>query len=122
MTKHEPGSLEALAEVIANTVKGVRPLRAVPMTSAPPPRPAGIFDSITRDSIYRRVRWLRDRYGLRFLIDQATFNRTGLEALPDSELSALLRDMERGRECVEEGVSFEDKGLIRDTTGHLSPV
>lgn len=102
--------LELLAEVIAGTVKGVRPAK----------RPQCIerfrFDEITRDACIRRIRYLRKAYGLQWLVDQATFNRPALETLEDSELSALLSTMEKARECAVEGIAFEDAGLVRDTS------
>lgn len=110
MTRHAAGTLEALAEVIANTVKGVtpaKPLLRVVCTPTPT-----LFDSITRDCMYKRIRWLRDAYHLQFLIDQATFNRPNIESLEDADLSQLLRDMERARECAVDGISYDDAGLV----------
>lgn len=113
MTKHPPGSLEALAEVISAQVKGVRPLRPK-LTLVPRPTvKKRSLDSVTRDSIYRRVRFLARRYAIEFLIEQATFDMPGLDHLEDSALTALLNDMETARECIEEGISLEDAQLIR---------
>lgn len=109
-TQHEPGSLEALAEAIAakvQTGKPTKPILRVVTTAKPT-----IFDSITRDCIYRRIRFLRNHYQLHFLIDQATFNLPNMESLEDTDLSALLDRMETARECIAEGVSLEDAGLI----------
>lgn len=107
---NEPGSLEALAEVIAARVSGQQPSRPL-LRVVPKPKPT-LFDGITRESIFRRVRFLRDRYRLQFLIDQATFNLPNMECLDDAPLSKLLRDMEAARECIADGISFEDCGLI----------
>lgn len=52
-------------------------------------------------------------------MDQHTFNLPGIESLSDHGLSALLQDMERARECIAEGVSFEDAGLIRSNADDL---
>jgi len=114
-TKHPPGSLEALAEVISKQVKGVRPrrpqLRLVPSKVAPEQRG---FDDVTRDSITRRVQFLARRYGTGFLVEQATFDVAGgIAGLSDEQLSALLNDMERARECITEGICLEDAQLIR---------
>lgn len=37
----------------------------------------------------------------------------------DSELSALLREMERARECITNGISLEDAGIIQDTSARV---
>jgi hypothetical protein len=52
-------------------------------------------------------------YGLGWLIDQATFDRPGLETLEDDEIIALHRDMDRAMECRRDGISFEDADLVR---------
>lgn len=107
---NEPGSLEALAEVIAARVSRGQPTRPL-LRVVPKPKPT-LFDSITRESIFRRVRFLRDRYQLQFLIDQATFNLPNMDCLEDAQLSQLLKDMEAARECIADGIPFEDRGLI----------
>ena len=109
-TKHEPGSLEALAEAIAARVQTGKPSKPI-LRVVTTPKPT-LFDSITRDCIYRRIRFLRNHYQLHFLIDQATFNLPNMESLEDTDLSALLDRMETARECVTEGIPFEDAGLI----------
>lgn len=114
-TKHPPGSLEALAEIISAQVKGVRPRRP-DLRLVETPRAAGRsrFDEITRDHVTQRVQFLARRYGTRFLIEQATFDVPGgISGLSDEQLSNLLQDMERARECLADGISFEDAGLIR---------
>lgn len=110
-------TLDKLAEVIAQTVKGVKPLRPK-LRVITTPKPA-IFDSITRNSILARIRRLQKEYRLHMLVEQATFNRPGLDCLDDIELSKLLQDMERGRECLVDGVAFDDAGLIRNTVADI---
>ncbi|QWP79382.1 hypothetical protein J5226_12790 [Lysobacter sp. K5869] len=56
---------------------------------------------------------LRDRYGLRILVDQATFGRAGLNNLSDDDLVQLYNDLHTARECVDDGLSLEEAGLIR---------
>lgn len=85
----------------------MRNLRIVPKPSN------SIFDSITRDSMLRRISFLRRRYCLQWLQDQATFNLPSIECLDDKPLAALLQDMERARECIAEDIAFEDAGLVR---------
>lgn len=70
-------------------------------------------DAVTRDCRLKRIRWLAKAYGLRWLVDQHCFGRSGPDELEAAELAALHADMERARECAAEGISFEDAGLIR---------
>lgn len=103
--------LETLASVIANTVKGVRPAKAPHLTLVDT-QPKQLFDSVTRDACLKRIRFLRKAYSLAWLVDQHTFDAPALESLTDEALSDLLRAMERARECIVEGVSFDDAGLV----------
>ncbi|WP_313243047.1 hypothetical protein [Stenotrophomonas sp.] len=110
--------MEALAAIIAERVdkrKTSQPKLRVINT----PRPT-VIDSITRDSVLRRIRWLRDQYNLGCLIAQATFNLPGIDCLEDADLMALHREMEYARECCVEGVSIEEAGLIRNVAIPLS--
>lgn len=74
------------------------------------------FDSITRASHLDRIRYLARGYGLRWLVDQAAFDRPGLESLDDDEIVQLHRDMDRAMECIREGIAFADAGLVRPLT------
>lgn len=80
---------------------------------APPIADAFKLDAISRDAYIRRIRWLSRAFRLQWLLDQGTFHVASIECLEDAELSALLGDMERARECMRDDVSFEDAGLIR---------
>lgn len=71
------------------------------------------MDAITRESHIRMIRHLRRSYGLQMLVDQATFGKAGVEQLGDDDLLALHRDLDRARECIADGISFEDAGLLR---------
>lgn len=117
MTRHAAENLKTLAEVIANTVKGVRPAR-IQLRVIESPKPT-LFDSITRASVLRRIRDLNRMYQLGWLVNQCTFNTPGLDCLEDAELSALLSEMERARECLVDGVAFDDVGLIRSNAADL---
>lgn len=97
----------------------LQPARAKPrlrLIATPEPT---LFDSITRECCLRRVRLLAKAYGLHWLVEQSVFAKPGLDNLPDEELAALLKQMEHARECIAEGVTFEDAGLVRNTARHL---
>jgi len=70
---------------------------------------------LDRESHCRMIRHFRRVLGVsgQMLIDQANFGLGGIEQLSDEGLISLHRDMERAMECVREGISFEDAGLIR---------
>lgn len=73
------------------------------------------MDVILRESHCRMIRHLRRRWGfpMQVLIDQACFGYAGIEQLPDDELVQLHKDLERAQECMRDGVTFEDAGLLR---------
>lgn len=84
-----------------------------PKIVPPAPSPGVVLDSITREAMYSRIRDLQRMYQLGWLLRQETFHVPAMECLEDAELSGLLTDMERARECLVEGVCFEDAGLVR---------
>lgn len=51
------------------------------------------------------------------LIDQACFGIAGIEQLDDGDLVQLHMDMDRAEQCMLEGISFEDAGLLRSRYG-----
>lgn len=78
------------------------------------------MDEITRQSHIRMINSLARAYrhfGFQLLIDQATIGKAGIDDLDDDALIALHRDLDRARECVNDGVTFEDAGLIRSRYG-----
>ena len=115
--KHKPGTIEALAEIIANTTRGVKPARPQLRVIATP-KPTH-FDAITREACIRRIRFLSRAFRLHWLVEQATFNRYGLDALEDNELGDLLKEAERARECLQEGIPLEDAGFLRNVSTEL---
>ncbi|MBN5087659.1 hypothetical protein JY460_06020 [Stenotrophomonas maltophilia] len=50
---------------------------------------------------------------MQMIIDQAVFGLAGIEQLDDEALIQLHKDLERAQECMLDGVSFEDAGLLR---------
>lgn len=107
--------MDQLAAIIRERVKNA-PLAKpqLRIVRVEPPQ-ADVFklDEIAREAHIRRIRWLARAFRLQWLMDQSTFHVASIECLDDSDLSALLRDMERARECMHDDVSFEDAGLIR---------
>lgn len=77
------------------------------------------MDAITRESHLKLIGHIRRRWGrpMQELIDQACFGVTGPEQLGDEDLVALHRDLERAQECMRDGVTFEDAGLLRSRYG-----
>lgn len=82
-------------------------------------QPEPFMDAVLRESHCRMIRHYRRHWGqaMQFLIDQACFGYTGVEALPDEALIELHRDLERAQECMRDGVTFEDAGLLRTRYG-----
>lgn len=81
-----------------------------------PPSPK-LLDPIFRDAHMKRILHLQRAYRLHWLVDQATFSVASLSCLEDCDLIRLLNDMERARECMADGISFEDAGLVRRAAG-----
>lgn len=77
-----------------------------------PPSPS-LLDHIAREAHLKRIFHLKRAYRLDWLVDQATFSVASVSCLEDCDLIRLLNDLERARECILEGVSFEDVGLVR---------
>ena len=94
-------------------------------TETPPLRPhlrlvvsdpsARRLDHMTRESHYRMIRHLRRCWGysMQLIIDQAIFGLAGIEQLDDEQLIQLHKDLERAQDCMRDGVTFEDAGLLR---------
>ena len=107
--------LQGLARIIAIEM-GKAPPRPALRIIRPgdlPGKPTPTLDIATRESHLRMIRHLHKRWGLQILVDQATFGRTSIDDLSDDEVVALHRDLHHARECLHEGISFEDAGLIR---------
>ncbi len=73
------------------------------------------LDDLTRESHCRMIRHLRRRWGysMQLIIDQATFGLAGIEQLDDEQLIQLHKDLERAQDCMRDGITFEDAGLLR---------
>ena len=86
------------------------------LPGAPRPAAARAMDEITRESYCRLIRSYRRSWGapMQLLIEQACVGLQGIEQLGDDDLKRLLRDMQRGLDCIRDDVSFEDAGLLRE--------
>lgn len=103
---------------MAAVMQGERAKPALRLVELPERKPRDVgMDAISREAHYRRIRYLAGAYRLQWLVDQATFDVANIEDLDDEQLIALLRDMDRARECPELDVSYEERGLVRRSTG-----
>lgn len=108
--------LEALAEAIAQRVqqranKPKPKLVLVPKTPAPSARS---MDDVERES---RIRWMlalaKAYRPLDLIVKRAMIGKRYMSDLSDDELMDLHRDIDRGHECLSDGIPFEDAGLLR---------
>jgi hypothetical protein len=106
--------LAALIKSAMQSEQGLKPNLRVVGAQEPPRRS---LDSVTRESYVRMIGHLRRRYSLQMLVDQAIFGKGSVDRLGDDELVALHKDLERARECIADGISFEDAGLVRSRYG-----
>lgn len=89
-------------------------LRIVRPADFEEPARTSVLDPVTRDGIQRRVRDLARLYHLQWLIRQETLAHQGcIEALDDAQLFLLLEVIERARECIVEGIPFDDAGIVK---------
>ena len=108
--------LEALAEAIALRVQHrAKPgpkLALVPKFAALPP--VRRMDDVERES---RIRWMlalaKAYRPLDLIVKRAMIGKRYLSDLSDEELMELHRDIDRGHECMNDGIPFEDAGLLR---------
>ena len=123
--------MDKLAQLIALRAQrkmGVKP-KLTAVGSAKPAEPEGVpvasakpamrMDVVLRESHYRMIRHFLRRWGapMQLLIDQACFGYMGIEQIPDDDLIQLHKDLERAEDCMRDGVSFEDAGLLRSRYG-----
>lgn len=105
MNKKAEVLLQKLQDRIANAPR-VKTIRIVVSTSIG-------MEPATRRSHIKMIRHLAKLFRLQVLVDQAVFGRQNLESLEDSELLSLRQDIERAKECFEQGIPLEDAGLVK---------
>lgn len=107
-----------LARAMGMEEQPMRP--ALRLVEAPSPKSERVMDSVTRESHIRLIRSLRRFYkafGIDVVVDHALLGKGGIDDLEDSELVDLLDRIHRARECVSDGISFEDAGLLPGRCG-----
>lgn len=74
------------------------------------------MDGIERES---RLRWMRALvrayrpFGMDLIWKQALVGKRDADDLSDDELMQLHRDIDRARDCLSDGITFEEAGLLR---------
>ena len=117
----DKSKLEALTRMIMEELSGAQrrdkpKLRLVDNLATPTAIVDTEDDEITRASRISRIRWLAKSYKLDWLVEQHCFTVPGVESLNPESLRSLHKDMERARECIAEGISFDEVGLVRNTS------
>lgn len=105
--------MDRLAALIKSGLAEAQPRKAELRIVGSETPPSRRLDAVTRESYVRMIGHLRRRYRLQMLVDQATFGVGSVDRLGDEQLEALYKDLERARECLADGISFEDAGLLR---------
>lgn len=108
---HPPGTLEALAEVIADRVSRASTTTRLTLVRAAADQPAKLASP--PQLLLRRISFLSTTYGLGWLVDQEVLALGPLATWPPRSLAALIAKLERARECILDGISLEDAGLVQ---------
>jgi len=106
---------ELAAEIVQQLAGMALPKRQHLRVAAMPSTPLSYsMDPITRASHIRVIKHHKQFYGLQILVDQACIGYGGINDLPDDAVMQLHKDLDRARECIADGISLEDAGLIRN--------
>lgn len=111
---------EMVARLVGLIESGLEPRASKPaLRLVRPNEGVSGMDDITRESHCRMIRHLRRRWGfsMQLLIDQECFGLAGIEQLDDDGLERLHRTLERAQDCIRDGISFDDAGLIQSRYG-----
>lgn len=80
-------------------------------------RAPGALSDDERAWLLRRIHFVAGRYGLYWLVDQQLAEPGTIDAADDAKVSDVRRVMEKALKCMQEGVSFDDAGLVRYAEG-----
>lgn len=110
--------MDDLVKLLRQRVKsapvGKPKLRIVGESGAAPT--ARRMDDIERESRIRWIQALAKAYrpqGMDLIVKQALIGKRYMSDLSDDELLGLHRDIDRARECMADGITFEEAGLLR---------
>lgn len=105
MTKHKPGTLEALAEVLAHRVTAVQDNKPRMQVVRPPKRERRIEPRPESTPTWHRQ--LRITYRMKGLHFRGEFNIPGVAPMSETQLSKLLAALEVARNCEVESIAYE---------------
>ena len=105
--------VQRLGQLLAKDLGHVKPQRVERprLRLVTPPTP--VIDGVTRDWTKERIRFIRDRYRLHWLVTQELGSAPTMELMEDDALLALGKKMEKALGCILDGINFEDAGLVR---------
>lgn len=81
-----------------------------------PARVTRVLDDVERESRIRWIQALARAYrpqGMDLIVKQAMISKRYMSDLSDEELLELHRNIDRARECMADGITFEEAGLLR---------
>lgn len=100
-----------LEQKLAKQFPPAKPKLRLITTADLPPKPPALYTDEDREWVRDRVRYWTRIYGLEQWTRQQMRGFATLEEMPDEDLKALLDRVERGVECIREGIAFDDAGL-----------
>jgi hypothetical protein len=113
------GEMDELVALIRQRVKsapaGKPALRIVGAGGRTEP-PTKRLDDVERESRIRWIQALAKAYrpqGLELIVKQALSGKRYMSDLTDDEILELHRNIDRARECMVDGITFEEAGLLR---------
>jgi hypothetical protein len=110
MGSNRKQSLQDLAKRMATLAQDLPAAKPRIVQPAEAQRSAAEIDS---EWHCRMIRHLSRRWGLEVLVDQATRGHLTLDSLPADELAQLHSDLHRAYECLQEGITLEEAGLLK---------
>ncbi len=112
-TEEEVSRLSALLEKkLGERFPAPRPALRLITTADLPPKPAPLYDDHEREWVRDRIRYWTRIYGLEQWTRQQMRGFVTLEDMPDEDLQALLNRIERGVQCIRDGIGFDEADLM----------